>query len=131
VLIRVASHDVINTSSFLNQRLGGVFLIAEIELTGERLEDALGREAIAQTRIVGREFRLVIRSGLPDAGLSITLYHEILEAATVASLHPPESVCDLNEAGFESAARQAQQTWGDASVENLNRMLQFYGFRED
>jgi len=106
----VASHDVINTASFLNRRLGGVFFIAEIELTSEPLEDALGREAIAQTRIVGREFRLVIRAGLPDAELSITLYHEILEAATVASLHPPGSVCELNEAGFEAAARLAQQT---------------------
>jgi hypothetical protein len=126
----VARHEVISTDSFLNHRLAGVFFIAEIELTGEPLEDALGREAIAQTRIVGREFRLVIRSGLPDAELSITLYHEILEAATVASPHPPESVCELNEAGFEAAARHAQQTWGEASVENPNRMLQFYGFRE-
>jgi hypothetical protein len=122
---------VINTDSFLNQRIGGIFFITEIELTGEPLVDALGREAVAQTRIVGREFRLLIRSGLPDAELSITLYHEILEAATVASLHPPNSVCELNEAGFEAAAFQAQQSWGDASVDNLNRMLQFYGFRED
>jgi hypothetical protein len=120
---------VINTDSLLHQRLGGVFFIAEIELTHESLEDALGREAVAQTRILGREFRLVIRSGLPDEELSITLYHEILEAATVASPHPPVSVLDLNEAGFEAAARRAHQTWGEASVENLNRMLQFYGFR--
>jgi len=122
---------VINIDSFLNQRVGGVFFITEIELTDQPIEDALGREAIAQTRILGREFRLAIRSGLPEAELSITLYHEILEAATVASLHPPESVCELNEAGFEAAARQARQTWGDASVENLNRMLQFYGFGEE
>ena len=122
---------MIHIDSLLNQRLGGIFFIAEIELTDEPLEDALGREAIAQTRIVGREFRLIIRSGLPDVELSITLYHEILEAATVASLHPPESLCDLNEAGFEAAARQAQQTWGEATAENLNRMLQFYGFGEE
>jgi len=119
---------MINTDSFLNQLLGGVFFIAEIELTSEPLEDALGREAVAQTRIVGREFRLVIRSGLSNEELSITLYHEILEAATVASDHPPESVLNLNEAGFEVAARHANQRWGPASVENLNRMLQFYGF---
>jgi hypothetical protein len=120
---------VINIDSFLNQRLAGVFSIAEIELTHELLVDALGREAVAQTRILGRELRLVIRSGLPAGELSITLYHEILEAATVASSHPPESVLDLNEAGFEAAARRAHQTWGEVSVENLNRMLQFYGFR--
>ena len=120
---------MIDIDSFLNQRLGGVFFIAEIQLTQEPLEDALGREAVAQTRILGREFRVVIRSGLPDEELSITLYHEILEAATVASSHPPESVLDLNEAGFEAAARRAHQAWGQASVENLNCMLQFYGFR--
>jgi len=120
---------VIDTDSFLNQPLAGVFFISEIELTHEPLEDALGREAVAQTRILGQEFRLLIRSGLPDEELSITLYHEVLEAATVASLHPPESVLDLNEAGFEAAARRANKTWGEASVENLNRMLQFYGFR--
>jgi hypothetical protein len=119
---------VINTDSFLNKQLGGVFFIVEIELTHEPLEDALGREALAQTRIVGREFQLVIRSGLSEEELSITLYHEILEAATVASDDPPESVLDLNEAGFEAAAHQANQRWGEASVENLNRMLQFYGF---
>ena len=122
---------MINTDSFLNQRLGGVFFIAEIELTHEPLMDALGREAIAQTRIVGKRFWLAIRSGLPGEELSVTFYHEILEAATVASVHPPESVLDLNEAGFEAAARQAHQTWGEVSVENLNRMLQFYGFGEE
>jgi len=120
---------VININSFLNQRLAGAFSIAEIALTDDPLADALGREAVAQTRILGRELRLVIRSGLPERELSITLYHEILEAATVASSHPPQSVLGLNEAGFEAAAQRAHETWGEASVENLNRMLQFHGFR--
>jgi hypothetical protein len=84
---------MINTDTFLNRPLGGVFFITEIDLTHEPLEDALGREAIAQTTIIGQRFRLVVRSGLSDEELSITLYHEILEAATVASAHPPESVC--------------------------------------
>jgi hypothetical protein len=92
--------------------------------------DALGREAVAQTRILGRELRLVIRSGLSDGELSITLYHEILEAATVGSSHPPGSVLHLNEAGFEAGARRAHQIWGKVSVDNLNQMLQFYGFCE-
>ncbi|MGO9200344.1 MAG: hypothetical protein ACLQM8_07365 [Limisphaerales bacterium] len=92
------------------------------------MEDGGDAGGLARTRILGRELRLVIRSGLSDAELSITLYHEILEAVTVASSHPPESVLDLNEAGFEAAARRAHLTWGEASVENLNLMLQFYGF---
>jgi hypothetical protein len=121
---------VIDVESFLHQRLDSGFVIVEIDLTRQPLEDPLGREAIAQTRIVGREFRLAIRAGLPDEELSVTLYHEILEGATVGSSHPPETVCDLNEAGFEAAAWRAHKTWGEASVENLNRMLQFYGFSE-
>jgi hypothetical protein len=68
---------------------------------------------------------------MSDEELSVTLYHEILEGATVASSHPPETVCDLNEAGFEAAARRAHETWGEASMENLNRMLQFYRFSEE
>jgi hypothetical protein len=79
-------------------------------LTQQLLEDPLGREAVAQTRIVGREFRLAIRAGLSEEELSVTLYHEILEAMTVASSHPPETVCDLNEAGFEAAAWRAHET---------------------
>jgi hypothetical protein len=56
--------SVINVESFLRQRLEGWFVIVEIDLTHQPLEDSLGREAVAQTRIVGREFRLAIRPGL-------------------------------------------------------------------
>ena len=122
---------MINVESFLHQRLDGGFVIVEIALPHEPLEDPLGREAVAQTRIVGREFRLAVRAGLSDEELSVTLYHEILEGATVASTYPPETVCDLNEAGFEAAAWRAHRTWGEASLENLNRMLQFFGFSEE
>lgn len=78
--------------------------------------------------LLAGSFRLTIALDLSDDELSITLYHEILEAATVACDHPPVSVSDLNEAGFEAAAHRAYETWGEASVENLNHMLQFYGF---
>ena len=91
--------------------------------------DGLGREAIGQTRAIVREFRLLIRSGLSEEELSITLYHEILEAASVATADPPSSVIDFNEADFERAARNAHERWGNASVMNLNLMLQFHGSR--
>jgi hypothetical protein len=92
--------------------------------------DALGREAIAQTRIVGREFVLLIRAGLSEEELSVTLYHEILEAAAVGSLNPPNDVMEFNEAAFERAAREAHARWGNASPTNLNLLLQIHGFRE-
>jgi hypothetical protein len=109
--------------------LPGGFVIAEIEFTPEPMVDALGREAVAQTRIVGREFRLLIRAGLSQRELSLSLYHEILEAASVASLHPPASVMEFNEGDFERTAHLAQDAWGDATPESLNRLLQSYGFR--
>lgn len=119
---------MINIASFRNIRLHGGFSIVEVRLAQEPLADALGREAVAQTRIVGTEFRLLIRSGLSDEELSVTLYHEILEAAAVAAVSPPDRVADLVEADFEQAARRMHASLGAASPENLNRMLQMHGF---
>jgi hypothetical protein len=122
---------MIEPGQFVDLRLHGGFVIKEVEFTAAPLKDPLEREAVAQTRIVGREFRLLVRAGLSDQELSITLYHEILEAAAVGSLHAPESVLDFNEAGFERAAREAHARWGNASPANLNLLLQFHGFREE
>ena len=91
--------------------------------------DAIGREAIAQTSAVARQFQLLVRSGLSEEELSITLYHEILEAASVAIASPPVGVMDFTEADFEQAARDAHERWGNASPANLNLLLQFHGFR--
>lgn len=66
--------------------------------------DAIGRSALAKTQIVGREFHLTILSRLSDEEKSVTLYHEILEAMTVASSEAPASVQNFNEADFERAA---------------------------
>jgi hypothetical protein len=100
-----------------------------IELTNAPIVDAIGREAIAQTSAIAREFRLLIRAGLSEAELSVTLYHEILEAASVAIASPPDNVIDFKEADFEQAARNAHERWGNASPANLNLLLQFHGFR--
>jgi hypothetical protein len=120
---------MIDPASFKNVHLHGGFFITEVEFTHEPMVDALEREAIAQTRIVGLKFRLLIRAGLSRKELSVTLYHEVLEAATVASLHPPDRVMDFKEGDFERAAHDAHDKFGDASPENLSRMLQSYGFR--
>lgn len=121
---------MIDSRQFIGLRLRGGFVIKELEFTRDPLMDVLEREAAAQTRIVGREFRLLIRAGLSEEELSVTLYHEILEAAAVASLNPPAEVTDFNEASFEQAAHDAHSRWGNASPDNLNRLLQFHGFRE-
>ena len=120
---------VIDIGQFKNLQLHGGFIIREIELTDAPIVDAIGREAIAQTSIIARSFRLLIRSGLSNEELSITLYHEVLEAASVAVADPPPSVIDFNEADFEQAAQEAHRRWGKASPANLNLLLQFHGFR--
>jgi len=120
---------VIDIRQFKNLRLHGGFLIKDIELTEVPIVDAIGREAIAQTSAIVREFRLLIRAGLSEEELSITLYHEILEAASVAVANPPHNVIEFNEADFERAAREAHERWGDASPASLNLLLQFHGFR--
>ncbi|MCW5552941.1 MAG: hypothetical protein KIS67_12375 [Verrucomicrobiae bacterium] len=121
---------MIDPNQFINLQLHGGFIIKEIKFTDEPLVDALKRQAMAQTRIVANEFRLRIQGGLSEEESSVTLYHEILEAAAVGSINPPESLADFNEGDFERAARGAHSRWGVASPANLNLLLQFHGFHE-
>lgn len=90
--------------------------------------DAIGREAIARTSIIGRRFSITMRSGIPDEEASVSIYHEILEAMTVASIDPPAMVRNFNEGDFERAAYRTHREFGEVSRENLDRMLQFYRF---
>lgn len=115
---------------FEHLKLVGGFIILRVTVDDEPLTDALEREAIARTVITGKNFELTIQPGLSEKEWSVTLYHEILEAAAVASEDPPESVLDLNEAGFESAAYAAHDRLGPATPETLNHLLQSYGFRK-
>lgn len=120
---------MINPILFEHLRLPHGLTIVRLELTSEPLVDALGRQAIARTAIIGREFHITIRSGLTDEELSVTLYHEMLEAMTVASDNPPESVRMFNEGDFERAAYRAHDELGEASPVSIDRMLQSYGFQ--
>lgn len=87
-------------------------------------------KAVAHTTIVGRQFSILIRSGLSDEEVSISLYHEVLEAASVAVSVAPAAVAMFNEDDFERAAYEAHQRFGEASPENLDRILQSHGFSE-
>lgn len=121
---------MIDLRAFENIPLRGGFTIVRMEHTADPLLDAVGREAIARTRIVGSKFEIAIKSNLTEEEQSVTVYHEILEAATVASVAAPAAVIDFNEGDFERAAYSAHEQFGVASVENLNRMLKSYGFEE-
>lgn len=109
-------------------KLCGGFRIAAIEVSAEPLTDAIGRDAVAQTTISGREFRILIQPGLDEHELSVTLYHEVLEAASVGANECPGQVIEFNEADFERAAQAAHQRLGPANAANLNQMLEEYGF---
>ena len=119
---------MINWDGFNNLPLRGGFTIVWIKLSDDPMLDAIGRQAIARTSIIGRQFSITVRSDIADEEFSVTIYHEILEAMTVASVVPPITVRNFNEGDFERAAYQAHKEFGEASPENLDRMLQFYRF---
>lgn len=116
-------------SLYKDVRLCGGFIIVSVEFTDDPIVDAIGREATAKTGIVGMRFEITIRRSADERELSVSLYHEVLEAATVASFDPPESVVDFNEGDFEQTAQRMHQTLGAATPANLNLMLQAHGFR--
>ena len=91
--------------------------------------DAMGRVALARTIIVGITLEIELGASNPDpAEISISIYLEVLEAAALAAVHPPASVCELNEAGFEAAAQSCHLRLGMATPTSLNRMLGEFGF---
>jgi hypothetical protein len=57
-------------------------------------------------------FEITMKSDLAEEEQSVTLYHEILEAAAVASPNPPTAVIDFNEGDFERAAHSAHKEFG-------------------
>jgi hypothetical protein len=121
---------MLDSTQFDHFELLGGFIIIRIDFDDEPLIDAIGREAIARTAIIGHEFEITICPGLSEKELSVTLYHEVLEAAAVASDDPPESLIEFNEGDFEAAAYAAHDRFGFVTPANLNLMLQSHGFHE-
>jgi hypothetical protein len=119
---------VFDLTAFQNLVLRGGFLVAEVRLTSQFLMDPLGRPATAQTIIRGTRLHILLRDSLDEAELSISLYHEVLEAATLAAERPPDSVIEFNEGDFERAAQSAHARMGIASPQTLNQMLAEFGF---
>ncbi len=115
--------------AFDYQPLRGGLLLVKITVNAEPMFDAIGRVALARTSIIGANITIELSSALADRGeVSISIYHEVLEAATVGAMNPPAAVCELNEAGFDASARNAHATLGEASPDTLNRMLADFGF---
>src|SRR3989442_6921230 len=119
---------MLDLAPFQGMQLRGGFLIAEVHLTAQPLLDPLDRAATALTIIRGTRFYIYLRADLDERELSVAIYHEVLEAATVAAEHPPDSVMEFNEGAFEQAAQGAHQRFGTASPAALHQMLAEFGF---
>jgi hypothetical protein len=119
---------VLDLVTLQNLLLRGGFVVAEVRLASQFLLDPLGRPAAAQTIIRGTRLHIFLRDDLDEAELSVSLYHEVLEAVTVAAEHPPDAVIEFNEGDFEHAAQSAHARLGIASPRTLNQMLADFGF---
>ncbi len=113
---------------FADLPLRGGLRLKEVRRASAPLVDAIGRPAVARTFIIGNVLEVELQRDLSDEETSVSLYHEVIEGATLAVLRPPAATIDLNEAGFETAARQAYSTFGLATPAALNAMLASFGF---
>ncbi len=116
--------------SFKSLRLPGGVILLGIELEEAPMVDAIGRPALAKAVIEGNTVAVALAAGQAPAEMSISIYHELLEALTVALAAPPASVCDFNEAGFEDAAREAHRRFGLASPSTVLTFLHDFGFTD-
>jgi len=118
-----------NLSAFEGLELPGQFFLQGIHLTSADLVDPIGRPALAKSVIQGTTIAIFLTPQSKEEE-SISIYHEVLEALTVAFDSPPESVLEMNEADFEHAAWAAHQNFGFASPENVINFITAYGFHE-
>ncbi|MGZ3385829.1 MAG: hypothetical protein ACXWNF_12805 [Isosphaeraceae bacterium] len=111
---------------------------------GERQEGRLGnRQATNSHRIVnGQPFgiggkkgnlgtgamEIEIAPGLSPEEQSITIYHEVIEVASLQAKQPPPTVLDLSEQEIDLLAKMAHEQYGLATVETLNHLLRDLGF---
>lgn len=119
---------MLDLAPFQNLPLHGGFLLVEVRLTAQPMLDPMERAAEAQTVIRGPRFHIFLRADMDEREMSVSLYHEVLEAATVAAMKPPGAVLEFNEGHFERAAQAAHARLGIASPSALNRMLADFGF---
>ncbi len=102
--------------------------IESIRLVEAKMLDPIGRPALARSIIEGKRIRIEISDQLNNREVAISIYHEILEALTVAVDAPPQSVMELNEAGFEKEACEAYDIYGSPTPERVLIWIKSKGF---
>lgn len=74
---------------FNNLPLRGGLVLVSITVEHEPMTDAMNRVALARTTIIGNEIRIELAASHAGGDeFSVSLYHEVLEAAAVASAAP-------------------------------------------
>ena len=107
----------------------GICLLG-VEVAEAPMLDAIGRPALARAVIENGTIAIYLAADQAPAEMSVSTYHERLEAMTVGVASPPLAVCDLNEAGFERAAQDAHLRYGLANAASVLIFLHEFGFTD-
>lgn len=119
-----------DVTQFSDLQLPQGFVLHSIELARAPMRDAIGRPALAKAIIESHAISIELAADQAADELSVSIYHELLEAMTVGVASPPPAVCDLNEAGFERAAQDAHRRHGLANPRSVLAFLHEFGFTE-
>jgi len=99
--------------SFKSLRLPGGVILLGIELEEAPMVDAIGRPALAKAVIEGNTVAVALAAGQASAEMSISIYHELLEALTVALAARPRPFAILMRlvSRIPPARRIAASAW--------------------
>ena len=113
---------------FSNLQLSQGFRLVGIEIVEGPMLDAIGRPALAKAVIESNTIRIYLAAGQTPGEMSVSIYHEVLEAMTIGVPVPPPRVFNLTEAGFEQAAQDAYQRHGLANKVSVINFIHELGF---
>ena len=121
-------NQAVDLNSFRDLPLPQGFRLLRIELVADPMLDAIGRPALAKATIENRTIAIQLAAGQTPEEMSVSIYHEVLEAMTIGAPVPPPSVFNLTEVGFEQAAQDAHQRHGLATKVSVIGLLYEFGF---
>ncbi len=120
----------LDLSTFRNAQLRGGTSIESITMSEEPIVDVSGGPALGHTstNLGTGAMEIEIAPGLSPEEQSITIYHEVIEVASLQAKQPPPTVLDLSEQEIDLLAKMAHEQYGLATVETLNHLLRDLGF---
>ena len=121
-------NQAVDLNSFRDLLLPQGFRLLRIELVADPMLDAIGRPALAKATIENRTIAIQLAAGQTSEEMSVSIYHEVLEAMTIGVPFPPSAVRDFTEAAFEQAAKRAHRQHGLASKASVITFLYEHGF---